>query len=111
MSTTSSVAEQLLVSELFLHNRGGGSCFIGRDDFQNTQRTRRARRAEQTDNGAPCVQAPLPETQQSTHSLTVEQMEMSYFTSLYSSIKLQCFEMKQKESSRSEMCYSAAGKL
>ena len=68
MSTTSSGAEQFLVSELFLHNSGGGSCFIGRDDFQNTQRTRQARSAEQNDNGAPCVQAPLPETQQSTQS-------------------------------------------
>lgn len=42
MSTTPSVAEQLFVSELFLQNKGGGSSFIGRDDFQNTLSARQA---------------------------------------------------------------------
>lgn len=34
--STSPAAEKLFVSELFLQNPGGGSSFIGHDDFQNT---------------------------------------------------------------------------
>lgn len=36
MSTTTTTTEQLFVSQLFLLNKGGGSSFTGRDDFQKT---------------------------------------------------------------------------
>lgn len=61
-STNPSSVEQLCVSKFFLQNKGGGSSFIRRDDFQNTLSAWRAVQSK-TPHDSPRVQAPLPETQ------------------------------------------------
>lgn len=95
-TTTTSVTEKLFVSELFLQNTGGGSGFIGRDDFQNTLS---ARQAWQSRTLMAHHVLKLRSLKQSPYGLTVEPAALRADIRLCYQVEMSCRPTCTKSSS------------